>query len=108
MNCAAEIFQNAIRETLSGSKGVLNISDDLLVFGTDEVDHDMNLEAALQRIRDCGLTLNKGKCVFRKRSLIFQGYVFSDHGISRDPSNIEAIEQCSTPKDATEVRSFLV
>ena len=67
----------------------------------------MNLEAALQRIRDCGLTLNKENCVFRRRSLIFQGHVFSEHGISPDPAKVEAIEQCTTPKDATEVRSLL-
>ena len=34
INCAAEIFQNAIREALSGLKGTLNISDDILIYGT--------------------------------------------------------------------------
>ena len=73
----------------------------MIFFGTDEVDHDMNLEAALQRISHCALTLNKKKCVFRRRGLIFQGHVFSKHGISPDPAKVEAIEQCTTPKDAT-------
>ncbi len=78
INCAAEIFQNAIREALSGLKGALNISDDILIYGTDDDDHDANLEAALERLRERGLTLNKGKCIFKKKSLIFQGYVFSE------------------------------
>ena len=51
VNCAAEIFQNAIREALSGLNGVINISDDILIFGGDDADHDANLEAALERIR---------------------------------------------------------
>lgn len=32
ISCAAEIFQNAIRETLSGLTGAINISDDILVY----------------------------------------------------------------------------
>ena len=84
VNCAAEIFQNAIRESLSGLKGAINISDDILVFGTGESDHDSNLEETLERIRQRGLTLNKKKCVFKK-SLVFQRFVFSEYGISPDP-----------------------
>ena len=51
VNCAAEISQNAIREALSGLNGVIDISDDILIFGGDDADHDANLEAALERIR---------------------------------------------------------
>jgi hypothetical protein len=107
INCAAEIFQNAIRESLSGLKGALNISDDILIYGTDDDDHDTNLEAALERLRERGLTLNKGKCIFKKKSLIFQEYVFSEHGISPDPAKVTTIKEFATPKDASEVRSLL-
>ena len=48
-----------------GLKEVINISDDILVFGVDDADHDANLEAALERIRERGLTLNKEKCIFK-------------------------------------------
>ena len=93
VNCAAEISQNAIREALSGLKGVIIISEDILIFGVDDADHDANLEAALERIRERGLTLNKEKCIFKKRSLIFQGYVFSEHGIAPDPAKVTAIQE---------------
>ena len=33
VSTAAEVFQNAIRETLSGISGEINISDDILLFG---------------------------------------------------------------------------
>ena len=33
VSSAAEVFQNAIRETLSGISGEINISDDILLFG---------------------------------------------------------------------------
>ena len=75
-------IKNTIREALSGLKETLNIGDDILIYGTDDDDHDAYLEAALERLRERGLTLNKGKCVVGKESLIFQGYFFSEHGIS--------------------------
>ena len=40
ISSAAEIFQNAIRETLSGIQGGINISDDILVYGKTQGDHD--------------------------------------------------------------------
>ena len=65
------------------------------------------MEAALERLRERGLTLNKGKCIFKKKSLIFQGYLFSEDGISPDPAKVTAIKEFATPKDASEVRSLL-
>ena len=33
VNSAAEVFQNAIRQTLAGLEGAINVSDDILVWG---------------------------------------------------------------------------
>ena len=104
---AAEIFQNAIRETLSGIEGAINISDDILVYGRTQDDHDRALKETFERLRAKGLTLHRGKCVFSENSLEFFGYVFSDKGISDDPKKIEAIVNLQPPSDATEVRSLL-
>ena len=82
VNWAAEFFKNTIREALSGLKETFNIGDDILIYGTVDDDHDADWEAALERLRERRLTLNKGKCVVGKKSLIFQGYVFLEHGIS--------------------------
>ena len=38
-NSAAEQFQQAIQQTLSGIPGVMNISDDIIIFGADETAH---------------------------------------------------------------------
>uniref|UniRef100_H2ZXD0 Gypsy retrotransposon integrase-like protein 1 n=1 Tax=Latimeria chalumnae TaxID=7897 RepID=H2ZXD0_LATCH len=107
ISCAAEIFQNAIRETLSGLKGALNISDDILVYGVSTEDHNTNLQAVLQKLREKGLTLNKQKCIFNKSNLEFFGYVCTENGITVDPKKIQAIHDLETPTNATEVRSLL-
>ena len=80
MCCASEIFQNAIRETLGGISGVLNASDDILVYGKSPEEHDKNLQQVLLRLREKGLTLNKKKCVFGRGNLKYLGYIFSKEG----------------------------
>ena len=62
ISSAAEIFQNVIRETLEGIDGAMNISDDILVSGKTHEEHDQNLRAVFQRLREKGLTPNKSKC----------------------------------------------
>lgn len=107
ISSAAEIFQNAIRETLSGIDGAINISDDILVYGNNQEDHDRALRATFQRLREKGLTLNQGKCVYSQDSLEFFGYVFSDRGVSADPKKAEEIVSLEAPSNPSEVRSLL-
>ncbi|CAB4036769.1 Hypothetical predicted protein [Paramuricea clavata] len=85
---AAEIFQNTIRETLEGLNGCINISDDILVYGSNQKEHDNNLKSVLERLQSRNLTLNKLKCEFNKTSVEYFGYVFSSQGISPDPRKL--------------------
>ena len=62
VSSAAEIFQNIICETLAGIPGAINLSDDILVFGKSQEEHDQALEATFKRLRESGLTLNWNKC----------------------------------------------
>ena len=107
VNVAPEIFQNEIRQVLTGLEGTLNISDDIIIHAPTKTLHDQRLEAVLKRLQEKNLTLNKQKCEFGKRFLKFYGYVFSDKGISPDPAKITAIKNVAEPKNAGELRSFL-
>ncbi|CAC5363561.1 unnamed protein product [Mytilus coruscus] len=92
---------------LEGLDGVRNISDDIIVFGASQDEHDTRLAALFQRIHENGLTLNKKKCEFNKDSLEFYGHIFSSKGISADPRKVDAIRNTNIPADISEVRSFL-
>ena len=105
-NSASEIFQKTIQDQLRHIHGVLNISDDVIVFGKTQADHDKALEAVCQKFADGNLTLNKKKCEFNKKSTFF-GFVFSGNGVTPDPSKIEAIKNAPAPTTVTGVRSFL-
>ena len=52
VNAAAEIFQNAIAEMLSDIPGVKNLSDDIIIYGKTQVDHDASLHATLKRLEE--------------------------------------------------------
>ena len=78
-----------------------------MVFGKSHEEHDQNLRAVFQRLREKGLTLNKSKCEYSKDKLEFFGYVFSKDGIAPDPKKVEEVVNLSTPSTASEVRSLL-
>ena len=96
---AAEIFQNTIRSCLSGLKGAFNISDDILIHGENDNDHDKNLKDCIARLREENLTLNLDKCQFYQHSLEFYGHVFGPNGVSPDPKKVAAVEDAGAPKN---------
>ncbi len=103
-NSASEIFQNIISEQLRDIPGAFNISDDVVVFGKTQADHEKALKASFQKFADVNLTLNKSKCEFNKPSISFFGFVFSkDAG----PYKVHSIHNMSPPTSVPEVRSFL-
>ena len=107
LSSSAEIFQNTLQNALSGLKGVKNISDDIIVFGKTQEEHDRNLEATFARLKEKNLTLNRQKCEFNKDKLVFYGYIFGKDGISADPAKVTAIKNAPSPTNVTELRSFL-
>ena len=82
-------------------KRVFNISDDIIVHGRDEKEHDSNLVALLERSR------NRAKCEFRKNYVVYYSLMFSKDGVSPDPCKVKAIKSAGRPRNAAEFNSFL-
>ena len=76
---------------MHGLSGVMNISDDILVYGNCKTSHDENLMAVLTRLEEKGLTLNYNKCEFNTDKISFYGHIFSIDGLSPDPAKIVTI-----------------
>ncbi|CAB4015782.1 Hypothetical predicted protein [Paramuricea clavata] len=87
---AAEVFQDAIQQVLSGIEGARNVSA-----------HFCARHAVFERLRSKNLTLNAKKCEFNKSSIEFFGYIFSRNGFSPDPKKVSAINNTSPqfPRD---------
>jgi hypothetical protein len=110
---SSAIFHEALRRDLEGLKNVLNVHDNIIVWGTGanyedaRKGHNESLRALFERLREKELTLNKSKCVFEAKKISFFGLIFSEDGISPDPEKVKALHEATPPQTKTEVRSFL-
>ena len=101
-------LQKIITKQIRHIPGVLNISDDVIVFGKTQADHDESLHAVFCKFAKVNLTLDKSKCEFNKSTLTFFGFVFSNKGIiAPDPNKIEVINNAPPPTSTSAVQSFL-
>lgn len=107
ISSAAEVFQNAICQTLQALSGVKNLSDDIIVCDASQIEHDNNLRALFQRLKESGLTLNREKCEFNKSRLEFFGFIFSAQGVSADPKKVAAVQHAPDPQTPSEIKSLL-
>ncbi len=83
-----------------------NISNDIIVFGVDNEEHDIALHKVLKRLEESGFTLNVEKCAFRKKELDFFGLHFSEEGMNLSQSKIDALMRAARPKDIKQLRSL--
>lgn len=73
LESAPSAFQKMMADILKCLQGVQNYLVDLIVYGQTAAEHDQNLNAVLQKVKDAGLVLSDKKCHFRKPSLCFLG-----------------------------------
>ena len=107
LSSASEYFQKRMSQILEGIDGVLCQTDDVLVFGRTEDEHDSRLETVLAKLEAANLTLNPDKCVFKQKQVKFVGHLVGQDGVAADPDKVKAIRNLSPPKDIHGVRSFM-
>ena len=61
---ATAVFQRTIENILRGLPLTVVRVDDILVTGTDDVDHLYNVEQVLSRLEETGLKAKRPKCQF--------------------------------------------
>ena len=60
--------------------GVKVVVYDILVWSTNEVEHDSRLIKVLDRARLRNLKLNKSKCQFKKQEISYLGHILTKDG----------------------------
>lgn len=88
-------------------KFVLVFLDDVLVYSQNKADNEEHLRLVLQVLREQQLYDKLSKCSFYQRKVQYLGYIISKEGITVDPKNITTIIEWPTPKNMTNVRSFI-
>ena len=100
-----DLMNRVFKEQLD--KSVVVFIDDILVYSSNDKEHEEHLREVLQILRREKLYAKLSKCEFWLRSVSFLGHVISDKGIAVDPKKIEAIIEWPRPVNVSEVRSFL-
>ena len=104
---ALEAYQYQIGLLFASHPGIANISDDILIGGKDQEEHDSNLRKCLKILEENGLTVNKEKCEISVSQITFFGHTISAEGIHPEISKVEAIKQFPVPTCRKEISSFL-
>ena len=71
--CAQEIFQWMMDQILEWCKGITGITDDVIIQGCDDEEHDWHLHTLMQVTREHGLVFNGEKCAIKQPSIKFFG-----------------------------------
>jgi hypothetical protein len=88
-------------------KFVVVFIDDILIFMKNEEEHDEHLHLVLQKLRENQLYAKLNKCEFWLKDVSFLGHIISEEGISIDPSKVKNVLSWNTPKNVSDIRSFL-
>ena len=110
LSASSEIFQKRVSQALEGLEGILNITDDILVFGVGDIkdearrDHDRKLEALLLRCTERGIALKKNKLRLRFTEVPFMGHLLTKQGLKIDPDKVKAVLEMPRPKDVEGVQ----
>lgn len=81
--------------------------DDLVIASNNWQQHCSRVKAVLERLSECGVTLNLEKSTFIAKQIKFLGFIISDQGINADPDKIAAIQNFPKPRKLVQLQSFL-
>ena len=85
---AQDIFQSKLDAIFIGMEGVTGIAYDRIITGKDEMEHNRNFLAFMEKCMENNLTLNSEKIQFKQTQESSYGHIWSKHGISPDPKKI--------------------
>lgn len=105
VSSAPAIFQRRMDGLLGDIPGVQVYLDDIIIA---EKRNDLSrLKQVLQRLREYGLRLHKGKCKFRQDEVTFLGHRIDAKGLRPKDDNMKAVIEAPTPTSVSELKAFL-
>ena len=102
-----DIFEKCVREIVKDLNGVMNIADDVLVFGVGKEQFQNNVISFLDHCVERDLHLNPDKIQIDVPSVPFFGQTLTKQGLKMDHKKGEVIQQWPTPTNVKELQSLL-
>lgn len=107
VSSASEVFQCAVAQMLEDLEGMVNVTDDILVWGETTEEHDQRLIKLLESAREWNLKLNKSKCQIRTSKIRYLGHIISEEGLKPDDEKERAIVQMPPPENKQALMGFM-
>jgi len=107
LKSAPEEFQRRIDECIEGLNNVHAVYDDIIIYGSDEAEHDTALLALFERCRERQLKLNKKKMKFKLDEVAYLGHILSSEGVKADPEKTRAVMDMPQPTNVQDVQRLL-
>ena len=104
---ATDIFETVIRDLLKDMNGVLNIADDVLVFGNTYDSFRNNVISYLDHCVKEDIHLNLDKIQIDCEKVPFFGHTLSKEGVHPDKAKVELIQNWPIPNNVKKLQSFL-
>lgn len=106
---SSAIFQHAMELILTGLVGekCLVYVDDILVFGRDMKEHDDNLKAVEERLKEYNLKQNFAKRITRSEKVKFLGYEITYNSLKPCLDRAQGIKNYGMPKTKKKLQRFL-
>ncbi|XP_063534905.1 uncharacterized protein K02A2.6-like [Cydia strobilella] len=106
VSCAPEMFQKVLEKMLLGCEGTANFIDDIIIYGSDEKEHDTRLKKVLQVLKDNDVLLNESKCIYKTDKIEFLGHELTAKGVKPLDKYIQAIQSAKRPTNVEEIQSL--
>ena len=104
---ATDIFELCICQLLQDLQGVLNIADDILMFGRTKEEFNSNVISFLDRCVKEDIHLNSDKVQINTDNVPFFGHVLTKDGIQPDMSKVVLILDWPIPENQKELQQFM-
>ena len=96
---APPYFQRRMDEVLRGLPFVRCYIDDIVVWSNNLEEHLQHLKEIFQRLREAGLKVHPGKCVFGADSIDFLGHRISAGKLEPQTDKLAAVRDLPAPTD---------
>ncbi len=103
------VFQRVMQNVLTPFLWIFTLVyiDDIVIFSLNFDDHLSHIDRVLHAIMASGITLSLPKCHFTYQSLLLLGQKVLRLGMSTHQEKVESILMLETPKNVSELQTFL-
>ena len=77
---------------------MVEIADDILVFGSSDIEHDLSFINMLEACRLNNVALNSGKLQFKQEKINFYGQTLTENGLQPTEDKLQGIKNIKIPK----------